>query len=84
MTRLPLPNCSEIRRAFNEAKVNTIGGYYCKQKAVNNENKEMLTIKSKLKMLTEKSDLCYPQLTPLQSKVKFLVFSWQNETAKAK
>ena len=32
----------------------------------------MLTIKSELKMLTEKSDLCCPQLTPLESKMKFL------------
>ena len=35
----------------------TIGEHKCKQKDVNNENKEMLTIKSELKMLTE-SPIC--------------------------
>ena len=44
--------------------VNTIGEHKCKQREqinVNNKNKEMLTIKSEPKMLTEKSHLCYPQ-----------------------
>ena len=31
------------------------------QLTFNNKNKEMLTIKSELKLLTEKSHLCYPQ-----------------------
>ena len=32
--------------------VNTIGEHKCKQKDVNNKNKEMLTMNSELKMLT--------------------------------
>ena len=35
--------------------VDTIGEHKCKQKDANNNNKEMLTIKSELKMLTSKS-----------------------------
>ena len=66
--------------------VNIIGEHKCKQKDLNNENKEMLTITSELKMLTEKSHLCYPRCltrlhlssqkaldTPLQSK-SYLIF----------
>ena len=34
--------------------MNTVGEHKCKQKDVNNENKEMLTIKSEPKILTEK------------------------------
>ena len=41
--------------------VDTIVEHKCKQKDVNNNNKEMLTIKSEPKLLTSKSYLCHPQ-----------------------
>ena len=58
----------------------TIGEHKCKQKSVNNKNKEMLTIRSKLKMLTAKSPsmlstLTY-EVTHLQSKIEKI--GWQN------
>ena len=53
-TLIPAKLLLSLQRAQT---LNTIGEPKCKQKDVNSENKEILTIKSELKMLTEKSHL---------------------------